>query len=175
MLSATALCQVADIPQPAKPDFSVTPMRLAHMQAADFLYISGQSTYADTATIKDLCARVSKAMVQAHLSPTSGSVFVCHAPTPDPKHVMTMDAGYTVPANTPAAGDCKIGMLSDNLCATILYTGPADSMAGAIGAFYAQVYAGGHQPTDILRVRNLYWENPDSLNNVVQLEIELQK
>ena len=183
LLSSAALlsrapAQVAALTQPAKQDFTLTPMRITRLQSSDYLYVSGQIADTDVAAKNELLSRVTKAISKAQITPTSyGPLFIDHGASADPTHVFTMDAGFCVPPNTVAPAGCNIGKLQGNPYAVALYTGPAGfskSMYMAIYSLYQQVQTSGHIPTDILRVRRLYRENPDSPNNVTQLEIELQ-
>jgi hypothetical protein len=182
MLASAALlsragAQAAASTQPGMQDFTLTPMRITHLQPADYLYVSGPVEDTDVAAKKELLDRITRAIRQAKIIPISaGPLFILHGATADPTQVYTIEVGFCVPPNTEAPEGCEIRKLHDAPCAVALYVGPtgfSKSMFQSIYKLYQLVRTSGHTPTAILRERCLYSEGPDSPNNVRQLEIEL--
>jgi effector-binding domain-containing protein len=112
---------------------------------------------------------------ESHVEGMGPAIFVYRGATGDPDQEFVLETGFAVPADTKDAGDLKVKKLPAILAATAYYTGPVAHMGEACGQLYAQIAAGGYTPTQQMREVYLWWEGPDSPNNVVELQVEIRK
>ena len=90
-----------------------------------------------------------------------------------PAKEMIIDIGFPVGENTSAIPGMEVGRLESGLAATSIYTGSTTGMN--MGHLYSEIEAAGHMPSGVMRMRNLYYEDDKSPNNIVLIEIMLQK
>ncbi len=97
--------------------------------------------------------------------------FYYGAPHRNPDKRFKMEVGFFVAADTLEVGKFKTRELPVFKCATILYIGPAPQIGDAWQKLYRSVAAHGLTPTDEERELYLYWEDVDSPNNIVQVQL----
>jgi effector-binding domain-containing protein len=178
VLLASGLVARADGPTtvPAGDAYSLSPIRVEQLKSSNYLYISSQATYADVGNvIGKSMGQISKDMASLGLSGIAGApVIVYRGQTMDPSMPFTIDVGFPVTDGTKPAGECKIGHLDAAPAAVTIYTGSMVEFGAAIRDVYSQLIADGHIPADTHRERYLYWEDAQSPNNVVMIEILLR-
>jgi len=161
-----------DTPAPrAKPGFSA--LRYTQLKPCAFVYTTVRGAVDEKlgTAIRDRIDAVRTGINSAEVPPIAGPVFVYHGS--DPGKEMIVDIGFPVADNTPAIPGMEVGRLESGLAATSIYTGPTTGMN--LGHLYSEIEAAGHVPSGVMRVRNLYYEDDKSQNNIVMIEILLQK
>jgi hypothetical protein len=149
-----------------------TPIRITQLKGCAYLHDSVQMTAGQAATvIPDRFAALLAAMKDAGVMPSGGAIFVY--PLVNPARAFTLDLGFPVEDDTPVVGGYQISRLESVLAATAIYMGPPAKMN--IGRLYGEIRASGHVPSNMLRIHTLYREDSDSSNNIVLIEIPLQK
>ncbi len=106
-----------------------------------------------------------------HLALSGPALFVYHGCTGDPDQPFALDTGFIVEPDTKDLGDLKVKKLPAFRAATAYYTGPVTGLGEAFGKLFAQLGAAGYTPTDETREVYLWWEGPESPNNVVELQV----
>ena len=91
----------------------------------------------------------------------------------DPNKPFTLDIGVIVKDGNPKPDGIQLNKVGPLHCASVLYTGPIAQIAQAYGKLYGELGRRGLQPTDVSREVYLYWEGPDSVNNVIQVQADL--
>jgi effector-binding domain-containing protein len=97
--------------------------------------------------------------------------FYYGAPHTSPAKTFKMETGFFVPDGAKGVGDFKVRELPAYKCATMLYTGPGLRIGEAWQKIYRTLGDKGLTPTGEERELYLYWEGPDSPNNIVQVQI----
>jgi len=87
----------------------------------------------------------------------------------------TLQVGFPVANATQPVGTYQVGKLDSMRSLTALYSGPVSKIGQAYGQIFTQLTALGEAPSDERRERYLYWEGPESPNNVIQIEIGLRE
>jgi effector-binding domain-containing protein len=123
---------------------------------------------------KEGVEKVAKLMSDNKIFPSGPPMFVYHGASPDPAVEFTLDIGYIAPDDAKAAGDLKVTKLEKFHCMSVLYTGPAATIATAYEKVYPDLSKAGHTPASESREMFLYWEAPDSPNNVMQVSAGIQ-
>lgn len=162
----------ADAPAPASP--TVSDLRMQNLKGYTYAFVSGQTSLAKIQdAIALLMPKVDAAVDSGALRPVGPYVFTYHGASADPNKQFTLDIGVIVkdPAAKPAG--IQIAKIAPLYCASVIFTGPPTQLGQAYGKLYGELARRGLQPTDISREFYLYWEGPDSMNNIIQVQADL--
>jgi effector-binding domain-containing protein len=86
----------------------------------------------------------------------------------------TLDIGIETVDDAKPTDDLKVRKLSRFKCATMLYTGSLQNLSKVYEKLVPAALAAGHKLTGESREFYLYWEGPDSKNNVVQVQVGIE-
>lgn len=157
--------------QPVLP--SVADVQIESLRPYRYAFVSKQTMLAKLQdAIAVLMPRIDAA-IGAGLHPTGPVVFTYHGATADQNLPFILDIGVTVRADAPAPAGVTLKTVRSTRCATLLYMGPTSGLPQADGKLYGEIGRRGLQPTDVSREMYLYWEGPDSPNNLIQIQAEL--
>ena len=123
---------------------------------------------------KEGVEKVARLMSENKIFPSGPPMFVSHGASQDATAEFTLDMGYIVPDDAKAVGDLKVTKLEKFHCMSVLYTGPAATISTAYEKVYPDLSKAGHTPSSVSREMFLYWEAPDSPNNVMQVSAGIQ-
>ncbi|HUB24055.1 MAG TPA: GyrI-like domain-containing protein [Tepidisphaeraceae bacterium] len=156
-------------------NFVISPMHIGTLKDLPFMYIT------ETTTIDTAWEAIDKHMQEMHTAikdgaflPAGPPVFVFHNAPFDRDKPFKLDVGFPVADGTVPAGDYQVGKLESAKAAVFLYMGPLMSLGQAYGRIYMRIIGAGYQPTGDRRERYLYFEDVDSPNNVIMIEIMIQ-
>lgn len=96
------------------------------------------------------------------------------APHAAPDKGFKMETGFFVQEGSQGPGEYKVRELPKLKCATVLYTGPAPRIGDAWQKVYKAISEQRLTPTGEERELYLYWEGPDSPNNIVQVMVGIK-
>lgn len=161
--------------QPAGgPEFVVSDMRVQTIPGFSFLYQSSRTSLADiSATATRTISELQAAIHDGKFRPDGPLVFIYHDMM-DLSQPFMLDVGFMVPEGTSAFGSNKLQKIETFKCATVLFSGPLSHLSDAYGKVMEAVGRSGLRPTGTSREVYLYWENPQSTNNVVQIQIGIE-
>ena len=161
---------------PHNSGFVLSPMHVTALKAVPYLYVSEQTTLDTIGEVLDKrLNEMNRAIKDGAFLPSGPPVFVYHNAGRDRSKPFTLDVGFPVAENTVAAGDYQLGKLESERSATAVYVGPINQIGQAYGQLFGQIFGAGYMPSGIRRERYLYWEDADSSNNVILIEVLLQK
>jgi effector-binding domain-containing protein len=86
----------------------------------------------------------------------------------------TLEMGLVVPADSKEVADLKVKKLGEFKCATVLYTGPLSNLPKVYEKVIGEVMAKGLEMTGENREMYLFWDNPESANNVTWIQIGIK-
>ena len=178
VLAGRAQVFAADPAEPAKDAAGgnvVGESRVQTLRAVSFCHITVKTTLQKIREVaNEGFEKVRKAMAEDKIVPSGPPMFVFHGASPDPAAEFTLDIGFIVPDDAKAAGDVKVEKLEKFHCTSVLYTGPAAGVSVAYEKVYFDLTRASHMPTSESREMFLYWEGPDSPNNVIQVSAGIQ-
>ncbi len=168
----------ADAPAAGAPAAAVAPAGAAvgepreqTLESRTLLYGSTETTFEKLHEAIDATLPKLLAATREHKIPVAGPVvFVYHNANMDGKP-FTIDIGIIVDPEAKDAGDFKVKKLDVFKCDTILLSGPLSQIGEAYGKVMQFVSSKKHEPTGESREFYLYWEGPESPNNVVQIQM----
>jgi effector-binding domain-containing protein len=165
----------ADVPPVDKGAAMIGEPREQTLDSRTILFASRETTFDKLLdTINDILPKL-MAACRENKTPVAGSViFIYHGVNPTDNKPFTLDIGIVVEPEAKAAGDFKIRKLERFKCDTILLSGPVSAMSQAYEKLMPAVMAKKHEPVGEVREAYLYWEGPESPNNVVQIQIGIK-
>lgn len=169
------LSAFADAPTTAPSDnLSVADVRVQTLKPYTYAFVSGKTTIAKIQdAIPKLMAPLDAAMDAGKLQTLGPVIFTYHGSTGDPNKEFTLDVGFIVKDGTAAPEGVQIVKVGPDHCATLIYAGAAGAIGSGYGKLYGEIGRRGLQPTDVCREVYFWWENPDSQNNLIQIQAVL--
>jgi effector-binding domain-containing protein len=156
--------------------WSIGEMRVQEFDALPYAYVSAETTLAGLAeTIPQLIDRLESAMASGGMDTVGPVVFVYHGFGGEANRSFKLDVGVLAEkVEGKNAPDMTFGTLEPLEVATIIYTGPVTQLQGAYQKLFGQIAEEKLVPSGVVREFYLYWEGPDSENNVVQIQAGLK-
>jgi effector-binding domain-containing protein len=181
-LSLLALALTLTLNPPAHADAPAAPaendvadVRVQSLNGYNYAYVSTQSTINKVPdAVAQLLPKLDAAIDSGALHAKGPVVFTYHGATMDPNKPFILDIGIIVSDKDTAPAGIQMVKVPPLHCGTVIFTGAISKIGEAYGKLYGEIAKRGLQPTDICREVYLYWEGPDSVNNVVQVQAELQ-
>jgi len=173
------VCLAAEEPKKApeaKPEFVVGEMRLQRLSGPTLLHADTETTLAKIGAVAgQVIPAILKAADEGHVRITGPLVFVYQGTTGQPDTPFKLTIGLPVAEGTKPVGDFKVRKLADLRCATVLFSGPMAKLGEAYGKLFPALMAAGHVPTGETREYYLYWESPESPNNVLLIQAGIKE
>jgi effector-binding domain-containing protein len=145
----------------------VTKMRVQDYKAQTYFYTSTETTLNQISNVAmESIPKLVAAMRENNVDVVGPMTFVYHGVTQDRDKPFQLEIGFAVSPGTKEAGDFKVRELAAFHCASVIYSGPIMQIAMAYQGLFTELFGAGLQPTDETREMYLYWEAPDSPNNV---------
>ena len=169
------LCTLAQAPKPSpKPaEFIIGEMHIQTVGPIHYLYGSAETTLQDLMQpIGRFLPGLEQAASEGKIQVNGPAVFIYH--NAQPEKPFTIDIGFRVSEQTKVFGEYKLRKTEPFHCATVLYTGPVSQIIKAYDKLIQSIQAAGLNPGSESREFYLFWEGPDSPNNVVQIQISLR-
>ncbi|HPD16087.1 MAG TPA: GyrI-like domain-containing protein [Planctomycetota bacterium] len=171
---ALAACLAAEEPKKppeAKPEFVIGEMRIQTFPARTYLYAERETTIAKVGqTFAEVVPPLVKVAEAGQARITGPLVSVAVGATGEPDAPFKLFVGFLVADDTKPVGGFQVKKLAEFRCATVLYSGPSAKTSQAYGRLFEALTAAGHVPTGETREYNLYWESPESPNNVMLIQ-----
>jgi effector-binding domain-containing protein len=172
VLGMTSQSSTKADPPPASS--SVSDMRLQDLKDYSYAFVSTQTTLNNLQdAIAQLMPKIDAAVDSGALRVMGPYVFTYHGASQDRSKQFTLDIGVIVKDGNAKPGGIQLIKVGPLHCATVVYSGPAAQLPQAYGKLYDEINRRGLQPTDICREVYFYWEGPNSVNNVIQLQAGL--
>ena len=160
-----ATAQAAQAPAEQEP--IITKMRVQDYKAEHFFYSETETTINDIGgVVQETLPKLFAAIKENGIDITGPMVFVYHGATQDRDKPFKLQIGFLVGPNAKDAGDFKVRELEAFHCASVIYSGPVTQIAMAYQQLFTELFGAGLQPNGETREMYLYWEAPDSPNNV---------
>lgn len=163
----------ADPPAKADDGFSLGEVRVITFPAVHYISGSAQTTFDKMMeVIGKYIPMLSKGIDDGTIRPAGCGLFVYKGITEDMSKPFTLDVGWIVSDKTKDQGDLKVRKLEPFKCATLLFTGPVSNISKAYEKLMPAVDPA--KRTGESRELYLYWEGPDSPNNIIQIQLGMK-
>lgn len=178
LLTLSALAADPPVEKPAPPppaEYLVGEMHIQNLPAINYLYGSSETTFDKLKDVIDkYLAMLTKGIEASEIHTKGHATFIYRGVQEDMSKPFTLEVGWAVSDGTKAAGELKLKKLPATKCATMLYTGSVANIAKIYEKLMPAVAKAGLTPAGDVRECYLNWEGPDSLNNVIQVQVELK-
>jgi effector-binding domain-containing protein len=162
-----------DPPQAA--EYLVGEMHIQDLPEMNYVYGSSETTFDKMLdVINKYIPIITKGIEEGQLRSGGSAMFVYKGMTEDMSKPFTLEIGWCVPPEAKAFGELKVRKVKAAKCATMLYTGSAANMSKVYEKLMPAIKAAGLTPAGDMREMYLYWENPESANNVIQVQMEVK-
>ena len=161
----------AQVPATA-PAFHLSEVIVKNVKARpDYLYVEAKTTIAKMSdTVKAHFEPLIDKMSKSQIMPRGGPVFVYADLTQDVDKEFTVRMGMPVEKGVKAPEGCKLAQLDGYKCASVYYTGSLQDIGKGYAKLYTDLFAQRLKPTGESREVVLYWEGPESENNVIEIQ-----
>jgi hypothetical protein len=167
LLVPPLLSAANEAPAAKDTDNGVGAVKRQTLKGFTFFYKSAETNMDGIReTVEKIIPEMHKALTEGGVAVRGPLVFIYHGASPDPKVTFTMEIGMQVAQGTKPVGDFKVRDVPDYNCASVIYTGPLSGLGGAFEKLYGEA---APKATDEAREMYLYFESPDSPNNVIHV------
>jgi molybdopterin synthase sulfur carrier subunit len=161
-------------PAPHNAEFVVSDMRVRTVPGFAYLYDRSQTSIPKIAdVVRATLPGLQKGMSDGKFRPAGPLVLIYQNMT-DRSQPFTLDIGFIVSRETVGFEQFKVRQENTFRCATVLFSGPISSIPQAYDKLMSAVSAAELKPTMTFREINLFWEGPESPNNVIQIQAGIQ-
>jgi effector-binding domain-containing protein len=178
ILGVLPLCS-ADRPAPtpmlAGPDGFTGPVAQQTFAEGTYFFLPARTDRNGIpALMRDLVPRLQKTIAPLGLGVAGPMVLVYPAAEADPVKPFDLELGILVPPGTQPSGEGKVRTLPAFRCATTVFTGPFMQVGKAYERLFPTLHASGKLPTREFRQMILFWENEQSPNNMMLIQVGIQ-
>jgi predicted transcriptional regulator YdeE len=164
--------QPAQKDAPPADESVISKMRVQEFKAQTYLFAETQTTLAEIGpVVTDLMAKLHAAVKDGHVNVTGPAIFVYQGATQDMNKPFTLQVGFSVAPETKPVAEFNVRPLDKLKSATVLYSGPVAQVGAAYQQVFTDLFAAGLEPTGETREYYLYWEAPESPNNVELIQV----
>jgi effector-binding domain-containing protein len=158
----------------ADPELRIGEVDLQTVAPFTYAFVRSQTTLTDLhKTIGELVPKIEDAISHGVVHPSGAMVFTYNGATGEPDKKFDLRVGVYIDRKVEAGSGIETSDEPALKCATLVYRGSLAHLKEAFAKLYQEIGARGLTPTDVSREIYLYWEGPDSPNNVIQLQAEL--
>jgi len=159
----------------AKPaavaDYLIGQMHVQTLPETTYLYGSAKTTLAELSkAVNTIMPALMEGLAGGKFIQKGPAVFVYQGVMGDQQAPFDLEVGFPVPDGAKGFDGFKTRKLKAFRCATILVTGSTAHFGEAYQKLFAGIGQAGHRPTGETREAYLYWEGPESPNNVTQIQ-----
>ncbi len=158
---------------PDLPDFVICDLRVQEFPARTYLYTEQQTTLAQIGpTVGQMMGKIVQAIGGGEFNVVGPPIFVYDGATGEMDKPFTLQVGFPVADGTKSDDDeLRVRPLERYRCATVLYSGSMANIGQAYQRIFPELAQAGLTPVGGSREMHLYFESPESPNNVVLIQV----
>lgn len=158
----------------ADPEYRVGEVDVQTVSAFTYASVHARTTLARLQeTLGVLMPKIQGAVAQGAVHPSGAMVFTYNGATGEADQEFDLRIGFFVDRAVAAGSGIDSSDEPAMQCATLVYRGSVAHLKEAFGKLYGEIGARGLTPTAITREVYLYWEGPNSPNNIIQLQAQI--
>lgn len=145
----------------------ISRMRVQDYKPVKYFYVETETTLAQIQnTVPEQLPKIFAGVMEHNVQVNGPMIFVYHGVTQDREKPFKLEIGFPVGAEPKAEGEYKVRELAEYHCASVIYSGPIAQVGTAYQSLFTELFGAGLQPEGETREMYLYWESPESPNNV---------
>lgn len=142
------------------------------VNAKTFLYFEGKTTLGKIMDYANpVVYRFYDEIKKAGVEPTGPLEFIYYGATDDPEKEFTLQVAMPVKDEKPVSNGFRFKKAEDFKCISYDYKGNVSNMYPVYENLYQQLFAADLKPNDEVREVYRHWENPESDNNITEIQI----
>jgi len=151
---------------------SIGEVRIQTFPAVRYIAGSADTTFDKMMdVINKFLPLISKGVDDGTITPGGPCIFVYRGMTEDMSKPFKLEIGWIVSDKTKDQGELKVQKTEPFKCASVIITGPVANIPRAYEKVMPAIGAAKLTPTGENHELYLFWEGPDSPNNIVQLQV----
>lgn len=155
-------------------NWTSSPARVGTAPEITLLETTYETTFAEMDKVGGEIDGLLQAVKEGGIDADGYIIFVYKGVQQDMTKPFKLTIGIPVPKDTKPTGKFEVTTLPAFKNVSTLYNGSLTNLPSAYKKHYGEVVGGGHMPTDEARELYLYWEGPQSNNNVVWIQAGVQ-
>ncbi len=157
-----------------KAEWHLSSLIVKNVRPVTYLHASTQATIREMdKALKTIFEPMMQELHQGTFRMDGPVVFVYHDCDGSPDKPFQLTTGAIVAKDAKPMQGYQIKELAGGKMATAYYTGPVKHMGKAAGKVYEMMMSKNLDPTGEYREVYLFWEGPESANNVVEIQFVL--
>ena len=157
------------------PEFVITELRVQDFPAVTYLYAQQEATIGELGQIiPTLLQKLEEAIDGGEVKVTAAPLFIYEGATGEMNKPFQLLVGFPVAAGTKPQGDLQVKQLEPYHCATVIYSGSMQNVGQAYQKVFTDLFAAGLKPSGGSREMHMYFESPESPNNIFQIQVAVQ-
>ena len=158
------------------PEFVMTELRVQDFPAVTYLYTQQETTIGELGqVIPGMLQKLQEAIDSGEVKVTAAPLFIYDGTTGDMSKPFQLLVGFPVREGTKAPDGLQVKQLEPYHCATAIYSGAMEHVGEAYQKVFTDLFAAGLKPTGGSREMHMYFEGPESPNNIFQIQVAVQK
>jgi effector-binding domain-containing protein len=154
------------------PEFIVSDLRVQDFPAVNYLFTQQETTLAEIGqAIPPMMNKLEEAITSGEAKVTGAPIFVYDGVTADMSKPFQLYVGFPVAEGTKPQGDLQVKKLEPYHCATAIFSGSMENVGQAYQKVFAEIMQAGLKPTGGTREMHMYFESPESPNNIFQIQV----
>ena len=178
---ATQPAKPANEPPPGAaadlPEFVISELRVQDFPAVTYLYTQQETTIAGLGqVIPGMLEKLMEAIEGGGVQMRGAPLFIYDGATGEMDKPFKLQVGFPVAEGTKVdAADLEVRQLEPFHCATVLYSGSMANVGQAYQKVFTDLFAAGLKPAGGSREMHMYFESPESPNNVMQIQVGVEQ
>ena len=158
------------------PEFVMTELRVQDFPAVTYLYTQQETTIGELGqVIPGMLQKLEEAIDGGEVKVTAAPLFIYEGTTGDMSKPFQLLVGFPVREGTKAPDGLQVKQLEPYHCATAIYSGAMEHVGQAYQKVFTDIFAAGLKPVGGSREMHMYFESPESPNNIFQIQVGVQK
>jgi effector-binding domain-containing protein len=159
------------------PEFVISDLRVQDFPAVTYLYTEQETTIAELGqVIPAMMAKLGEVIEGGSVQIRGAPIFVYDGATGEMNKPFKFQVGFPVAEGTKVdAADLQVRQLEPYHCATVLYSGSMANVGQAYQKVFTDIMAAGLKPKGGSREMHMYFENPESPNNIMQIQVAVEE
>jgi predicted transcriptional regulator YdeE len=159
------------------PEFVISELRVQDFPAVTYLYAQQETTIAELGqVIPAMMEKLAEVVDGGEVKVRGAPIFIYDGATGEMNKPFNFQVGFPVAEGTKVdAGDLQVRQLEPYHCATAIYSGAMANAGQAYQKVFADIFAAGLKPAGGSREMHMYFESPESPNNIFQIQVAVEE
>ena len=159
------------------PEFVISDLRVQDFPAVTYLYTQQETTIAELGqVIPGMLQKLMEAIEAGDAKVIAAPIFIYDGATGEMNKPFKFQVGFPVAEGTKTdVTGLEVRQLEPYHCATAIYSGSMANVGQAYQKLFTDLFAAGLKPVGGSREMHMYYESPESPNNIMQIQVAVEE